>query len=91
MEMIVQVNEGSKPNVKRKCFFCDSDSKHTFGIIKDNKTILSNNNEAYIMTAVGLCDIHAEGINSLLSGEHDINDLINVMRTSKQKKLNLRR
>lgn len=91
MESIIQISEGDKPNSNRKCFFCEKEALFTFGIINNNKTIISNNAESFIMTSAPMCIIHAEAFNSLLSGEHDVNELITVMKTNKQKKLNLRR
>jgi len=91
MESIINITEGNKPNEKRKCFFCEKEALFTFGIINNNKILTINNDELFVMQAVGLCDTHAEGFNSLLSGEHDINDLISVMKDTKQRKINLRR
>ena len=91
METIIKILEGNKPNEKRKCFFCEKEALFTFGVINNNKTLDINNEESFIMQSVGLCSTHAEGFNSLLSGEHDINDLISVMKDNKQRKINLRR
>jgi len=91
MESIIQINEGDKPNDRHKCFFCEKEALFTFGVIDNNKTIISNNNKAFILTSVGMCNIHAEAFNSLLSGEHDVNELITVLKNTGQRKINLRR
>jgi len=91
LESIIQVNEGDKPSLEQRCFFCKEEAPFTFGIIKANKIIKSKNEDCYIFSSVPLCEKHAEGFNSLLSGEHDINDLIIEMKSSKQKRINLRR
>jgi len=89
MESIVHFVEGDKPNSNTTCFFCKERARFVFGIINNNKTIISDNKEAFIMTSVGLCSSHAEAFNSLLSGEHDVNKLIITMNES-MKKINLR-
>ena len=43
------------------------------------------------MNGVNLCEQHAEAFNSLLSGDHDVNDLITVMKSRPSRKINLRR
>ena len=91
METIIKVTEGDSFNTKRKCFFCEKEALFTFSIIKNDKVLKINNEESFIMQSVGLCETHAEGFNSLLSGEHDINELISVMKDTKQRKINLRR
>ena len=91
MESIIQINEGDIPSSNNGCFFCEEKAPFTFGIIKSDKIIKSNNTDCFILNSVPLCEKHAEGFNSLLSGEHDINDLITVMKASKQKRINLRR
>jgi hypothetical protein len=67
MESIVHFVEGDKPNSNTTCFFCKERARFVFGIINNNKTIISDNKEAFIMTSVGLCSSHAEAFNSLLS------------------------
>jgi len=91
LESIIQINEGDAPSLKQGCFFCKEEAPFTFGIINAKKIIKSKNNDCFILSSVPLCEKHAEGFNSLLSGEHDINDLITQMKSSKQKRINLRR
>ena len=91
LQSIIQINEGDKPSLDKGCFFCKGEAPFTFGIIKNDKIIKSKNEDCFVLSSVPLCEQHAEGFNSLLSGEHDINDLITVMKSSKQKRINLRR
>ena len=92
MESLIHVKEGYTPGqTNTRCFFCDQEAPFTFGIIDNTRMIRSGATECYQMNSVDLCTIHAEGFNSLLSGEHDINDLIMVMKKTNQKKINLRR
>jgi len=92
METIIKVAEGDAFNTKRKCFFCEKEALFTFGIIKNDKVLnYDPDSPIFVMQSVGLCETHAEGFNSLLSGEHDINELISVMKDTKQRKINLKR
>ena len=90
MESIIQINEGQKPGCEKHCFFCKNKSVFTFGFIK-NEIIMSNDNESYIMKSVSLCEQHANGFNTLLTGEYDIDALITTLTKTKHGKLNLRR
>ena len=91
-ESIIHINEGDVPSTKTKCFFCKEDALFSFGIIDNKKQIKSNNQDCFVMKSVTLCSQHAEAFNSLLSGDHDINDLIVVLnKTTSQRRLNLRR
>ena len=96
MESFIVYNEGNKPNPNGdKCFFCEEKTFLLFNMTDTSysEPIIINGNETsqYASNGIYLCNKHAEAINSLLSGEHDINQLITVMRSVKQKKLNLRR
>ncbi len=97
MESIIQINEGDIPNPKSKCFFCDKEAPFSFGIINANKMLITydkmkeEHRAGFVMNGVSLCEQHAEAFNSLLSGEHDVNDLITVMKSRPSRKINLRR
>ena len=91
LESIIQINEGDVPKKSNGCFFCSEEAPYTFGIINNENKIQSKNEDCFILNSVCMCERHAEAFNSLLSGEHDVNDLISVMKTSKQKRINLRR
>ena len=92
MEQIINVTEGDKPSDKHGCFFCEKDAPFLFGVIDSKNSVKTHKGEeGYVMNSVALCEQHAEGFNSLLSGKHDINELITVMKSSRQKKINLRR
>ena len=92
LESVIEYKEGNTPNEKCSCFFCEKDATVLFGITqKDAKVMAKDGSNCFIHNSVGLCNIHAEAFNSLLSGEHDVNNLITVMRTAKTGKINLRR
>lgn len=91
MESIIKFIEGKAPSDTNKCFFCKKEAPFTFGVIHNENTIYTKDGNNFIMNNVALCNLHAEAFNSLLSGEHDVNDLIQVMATRTQKKINLRR
>lgn len=92
MESIINITEGVKPSESHRCFFCDQEAPFHFGIVNSKKkVVIGENTNGYVMSSVALCSVHAEAFNSLLSGEHDVNELISVMKTTKSKKLNLRR
>ena len=93
MESLIQFNEGDKPSDAR-CFFCNKEAPFIFGIINISNKIIDISKpkeDVYKLDAVYLCTSHAEAFNSLLSGEHDINNLIDIMKTTTQRKINLRR
>ena len=91
MESIIQIKEGDIPSPEHECFFCKEKALFNFGIIKSDNIIISDYTDCFVLNSVALCEKHAEAFNSLLSGEHDINELITVMKSSKQQRINLRR
>lgn len=92
MESIIEIREGDIPKQNSECFFCKERAFLNFGIIDTTKKInIPNSDSCFILNSVSLCERHAEAFNSLLSGEHDINELITVMKTKKQHRINLRR
>jgi len=90
MESIIEFKEGDMPSTNR-CFFCNNEAPFIFGIINKNQQYNIKDSTGYKMDAVCMCEVHAEAFNSLLSGEHDVNALIDVMKNTKQRKINLRR
>jgi hypothetical protein len=91
MESIVNFKEGDKPSEENGCFFCKEKAPFLFGIVDSRKTVHANTKEdkPFIMKSVALCKVHAEAFNSLISGEHDVSELITVMKTTSSRKNNI--
>ena len=90
MQALIKILEGKLPE-KSKCFFCEKEAFSTFGLINSKNKINHPEGEGYILDGVFLCDQHLEAFNTLLSGEHNIDDLIIIAGKSKKGKINLRR
>jgi len=90
MESIIDITEGDIPSIKHTCFFCEEKAQFNFGSIDVTRTIISNNKDCFIYNSIPVCEKHAEAFDSLFSGEHDINELVTIIKT-KQKRINLRR
>jgi len=90
MQALVKILEG-KMTDNCKCFFCKKEALFTFGLINSTVKINHPDGDAFILDGVYLCNQHVEAFNTLLSGEHDIDNLIVLAGKSKKGKINLRR
>lgn len=71
MEAIIQVIEGDKFEDTQTCIFCDKSTTIAFGLITDKKY------NGHIIKYYGICTEHLEIIESILTGEFNINKLHN--------------
>ena len=87
MESVVQVVRGSQLDPKtHHCVFCGVTATSLFCITKDKKY------DGIVINSFGVCNEHLDKLNTLLSGEFDIDDIfLEKYRVTHAKKVHLRR
>ena len=85
MESIIKVVEGKELR-EGSCMFCGKTANKLFGTIKLDE----NRHNGSLFRNFHICDKHLKCLNTLLSGENNIDDLIIFYETNKNTKFNLR-
>jgi len=86
MESVIQKIRGDELDIHGECQFCRKASVSIFGIINGKKY------DGSLFRGFYICDEHREKLNSLLSGEYDIDEIcLDRFKAAATKGLNLRR
>lgn len=86
MECIFKPIRGQLPEAySGDCHFCTKKANKFFGIIKDKKV------DGNLIVYFGICDEHLEKLNCLLTGDFDIDELLqDKYRLKSSKKFKMR-
>ena len=86
MECVVQVTRGQDLNEPGECSFCGKSSIAVFCVTKGKKY------DGTILNGFRICKEHNDKLNSLLSGEFDIDQIhLDSYKLTHTRKINVRR